>query len=982
MAAQSDVSARRLTVIMFTDIVGFAKKLSDNEAYALELLKTHDALIRVLTAKFDGKVIKLLGDLSIIEFPNAVNAVKCALEIQKRFWNFNRGKTESDSIRIRAGIHMGEVIFRNDDVLGECVTITSRIEALAEPNRICISLDVYDHVKNTIPLRVFKIGKMELKDISKQVEVYEVLNDSIPELSQPSSSAQKALSSQQTTSVVMCEAEELKEAKKIEEIKKRLISDLTKSDEVRKSKIAAHYAKAENYFKSGELEKAEQEIAEIAKLDSRQNSTTERQRKAEEDERAVQNHLNKARELITLEKFDDAEAEVNEIFRLFPLHIGAQQLLMQLEEERYRQEEKKREKQTENIVKHISDEERKIEELLAQSRTLLQEEKFSEATLKLRELFLIDPNHSGARRMQESIRQAEQAKAELLRIQAEHAQEERRLQELAMLKRKVEEQRKRKLSVPQKVNRETRYTKLNYIAMAIITLSAVFFGIPKLMDWIFPKTASLAIMQFTHTSHNAGDLNLSEALPVLLAEDFSRCDNLTVIAPSSSFFYTPDPANLRKIASMLQVEYLLIGIVKESKGRYSISLSLHIPEQEKTLFLGDIEGTLSTLHEMRTSILQKVLANMEINSIIPAITQPSNINAYEKYLKGVCLAQLKLGMQVDSAKTLLLSALEIDTSLGFAYGKLAELELRAFQKTNDRKSLQSAVEYAQHALRCSPGIAPARRILATYYRLSQNYNAALSSITLSLTSLPQNPDCYRELALLSLIAGKYEDAYLYASNVILHDPKNVESHFTLALVQHMKRDYSAAETSYQQAAILGENDSLLTANFVQNLWIGKERYDKAARYCQQMLRKSPNDYRYYYRLGRCNQLSLQISSAQQWLEDGLALTQRIIETNPGDAIAHAYAGLFFTRLGKFSDGETEMNKAMQLDSSSIDVLFRSASLYSIQRNKQKALLALDKALQLQYNFAELLNPDLSFISNEPEFLPTITRKIEGKWQMK
>jgi len=449
MAIPSEMPTRKTAAIMFTDIAGFSKKLAENESRAFELLKTHDALIRVLTAKFDGKVLKSLGDSFIIEFLQAVNAVKCAVEIQKRFWNFNRGKADLDTIRLRAGIHLGEVIIRQGDILGEGITIASRIEALTEPNRICISLDVYDHVKNSLPLHVFDMGALELKDISRKVEVYEVLIDSIPELSQPSPSAKQVSSVQKITIAASREAEELREANRIEETKQRLLNDQTKADEERKKNIAAHYSRAETYFQNGQLKEAEQELAEIAKLDPQQRPPTEQQRQEEESVRVVEGHLSKARASFTEGNLDAAEEEVNEIFRLLPLHVGAQQLLMQIEEERYNQEEKKRIDQTKAVIKQISDEELKVEGLLGKVRTLLQEEKFSEATFVLHELFLIDPNHSGGRRLEETIRQAEQAKAELQRIQADKAHEEQQLQDLAKLQKKVEEQRQRQIvSIP------------------------------------------------------------------------------------------------------------------------------------------------------------------------------------------------------------------------------------------------------------------------------------------------------------------------------------------------------------------------------------------------------------------------------------------------------------------------------------------------------------------------------------------------------
>ncbi len=979
MANPSEMPARKLATIMFTDIAGFSKKLAENEARAFELLKTHDALIRVLTAKFDGKVIKSIGDSFMVEFQSAVNALKCAIEIQKRFWNFNRGKAESDTIRIRVGLHLGEVTIRNDDILGEGIAIASRIEAITEPNRICISAEVYNQVNTILPLRVFKIGAVELKDISKQVEVFEVLIDTIPELAKPSPTALQVSSSQQTAIATKRESEELREAKRIEETKQRLLSDQLKSEEERKKKITIHYTRAEIFFEVGELEKAEQELAEIAKLDPQQRPPTEQQRQGEENERVVQNYLTKARELFTIKELDAAEAEVNEIFRLLPLHVGAQQLLMQIEEERYRQEEKKRVKQTESTVKQITDDERKIEELLEQTRMLLQEEKFSEATFALHDLFLIDPNHSNARRLEESIRQAKQAKAELQRIEAEQSHEEQRLQELAKLQRKVEEQIQRHVHPPVEVDKSSRYKRLLYLAAVVVILAAAFFGVPRILDWTFPKTASIAILRFINAPQDSSDLDLFDALPVLLAEDFAQCEHLTVIAPSSSLLYAPVPEHLRKIASILPAEYLLVGTIQENHGRYTILICLLFPEQQKIAYVGTVEGPLSALSEMRVGILRKVLEKMEIRSSLPEISQPTNTNAFAKYLKGIRLLQRKPGMEYNSARTFLRAAVQIDSSFGLAYAALADLELREVYAANNPQFLRTAAEYAQRALRCSPNIALAYRILSTYYRLSQNYSTALSSITKSMALLPQNPDCYRELTLLALIAGKIEEASLYASNALIYDPKNTESHFTLALVQHIKQDYSAAENSYQKAQMPEENDSLLTANFVQNVWIGKGNYDMVVRYCQQVLRTSPNDYRYYYWIGRTYQLSLQIGTAQRWLEEGLAIANQVIEDDPNDAIAHAYVGLIYSRLGKFSDGEAAMNKAIQLDSGSVEVLFRNADLYSVQRNKQKAVAALDKALHQQYDFAELLNPDLSFIANEPEFHQTVTRKIEGKW---
>ncbi len=982
MTNPSEIRTEKISAIMFTDIAGFSEKLSEDEVRAFDLLKTHDALIRVLTAKFDGKVIKSLGDSFMVEFPSGTNAVKCAVEIQKRFWNFNRGKTESDTIRVRVGIHLSETSVRHGDVLGTDTAIVSRIEAMTEPNRICISLEVYEHIKNALPLRVFKVGLIELKDLSRLVEVYEVLIDSIPELAQPSATAQQVSLSQQNTVAIKREEEEFLEAKRIEETKQRLLGDQAKTEETRKKKIAVHYTRAEIFFEAGALEKAEHELAEIAKLDPQQRPPTERERQEKESEQIIQEHLIKAREFLAIKELDSAETEVNEIFRILPLHVGAQQLLMQIEEERYRKEERKRARQAETSIKQVTEEERKIEALLEQGQTLLQEEKFSEATFVLHDLFLIDPNHSGGRRLEERIRQAEQAKAEFQRINAEQLPEEHHFQELVTLQKKVEDQIQRKIEAPRKIIWKPKSKKPFQIAIVIISVLATIFILVKTIDWLFPKHASIAILRFTNSTSEPNDMDLLDALPILLAEDFARCSHLTVIAPSSSLLNTSDPAHLQKIASNLQVEYLLVGTIQENDGRYSIQLGLLTPDEEKATNIGTVEGTLSTLSEMRTAILQMVLDKTGVRSELPLILQPGNTDALAEYMKGIHLMRQKSGMEVDSARISLQTALQIDPSLCIAYGALADLQIRTFQTMDDPQFLQSATEYAQRALRCSPNNALAYQVLATSNRLSQNYFSALSSINQSMALRPQNPECYRELALLSLIARRFDDAASYASSALHYDPINLESYFTVGLVQQMKQDYFAAENSYQRALPPGDNNSMRMAYYVQNVWIGEGNFDKVIRYCKQMIQVSPDNYRYYYWAGRAYQLSLQISTAQEWLTKGVAIAEQAIDDDPNDAIAHTYAGLIYSRLGKFPEGEAAMNKAMRLDSSSAEVLFRIADLYSIQRNKQKAIASLQKAVHRQYDFAEILNPDLSFIALDPEFLSSVTQKIDGQWPMK
>ncbi len=168
---------RKLSAIMFTDIVGYSKMMGQDETGTLLFLKFHDTLIREEIAKNFGKVIKTVGDSFMADFSSAVNAVRCAVAIQKRFLVHNRATGEGRQIRI--GIHIGDVVLRDNDIYGDGVNIAARLQPIAEPGGICISADVYHHIKNKIEYKAVSLGARELKNISQKIEVYKIVLDSL-----------------------------------------------------------------------------------------------------------------------------------------------------------------------------------------------------------------------------------------------------------------------------------------------------------------------------------------------------------------------------------------------------------------------------------------------------------------------------------------------------------------------------------------------------------------------------------------------------------------------------------------------------------------------------------------------------------------------------------------------------------------------------------------------------------------------------------
>jgi TolB-like protein/Flp pilus assembly protein TadD len=166
---------RQLAAIMFTDMDDFSALAQRNEPLALELLEEHFQLLRPLFPKHDGRELKTIGDAFMAEFASPLQAVRCAIAMQKVLSIQNAASPPERQIKIRIGIHLGDIEHRGGDVFGDGVNIASRIEPLAEPGGICISQQVYDHIQNKIDHPLVSIGKPPLKNIQMPIEIYQVV---------------------------------------------------------------------------------------------------------------------------------------------------------------------------------------------------------------------------------------------------------------------------------------------------------------------------------------------------------------------------------------------------------------------------------------------------------------------------------------------------------------------------------------------------------------------------------------------------------------------------------------------------------------------------------------------------------------------------------------------------------------------------------------------------------------------------------------
>ena len=170
-----DKVTRKLRAILSADVKGYSLLMTDDEAFTVKTLKEYRAVMSDLIGQHTGRVVDDPGDNLLAEFASVVDAVRCAVEIQKVLKENNEKLPTEKRLEFRIGVNIGDVIQDQDRLYGEGVNIAARIEGLAEPGGVCISRNAYDHIRDKLNLGYEYLGEREVKNIKQPVRVYKVL---------------------------------------------------------------------------------------------------------------------------------------------------------------------------------------------------------------------------------------------------------------------------------------------------------------------------------------------------------------------------------------------------------------------------------------------------------------------------------------------------------------------------------------------------------------------------------------------------------------------------------------------------------------------------------------------------------------------------------------------------------------------------------------------------------------------------------------
>jgi len=171
----SDTFQRKLTAILSADVVGYSRLMGEDEAATVKTLETYKGVMFSLIKQHRGRVVDSPGDNLLAEFGSVVDAVQCAVSIQKELHTRNADLPENRRMEFRIGINLGDVIEEEDRIYGDGVNVAARLEALCDPGGICVSKTAFDQIESKLPLGYEYMGEQAVKNIPKPIGAYRVL---------------------------------------------------------------------------------------------------------------------------------------------------------------------------------------------------------------------------------------------------------------------------------------------------------------------------------------------------------------------------------------------------------------------------------------------------------------------------------------------------------------------------------------------------------------------------------------------------------------------------------------------------------------------------------------------------------------------------------------------------------------------------------------------------------------------------------------
>ena len=301
---------RRLATIMMADVAGYSRMMGENEERTVQTLRGHREIFDALLGLHRGRIFNTAGDAILAEFPSAVEAVRCATEIQAALRTRNEHLPEEQRMWFRIGINLGDVIVQGGDLLGDGVNVAARIQTIAEPGGVCISGSVYDQIQNKLSLQFKLMGERSFKNIAQPIRTFSITEADGALM--PAASGHERRKKGKLTAIVMAivvlmaatgsgywvyrnyEAQRAEELRRAVEVEHQAAETKRQADETKRQVDEAQRQAAEVQRKAKEEQLAAEAYQRQAKLEAEAQAAKAALERAEVDKKRLDQELKRA----------------------------------------------------------------------------------------------------------------------------------------------------------------------------------------------------------------------------------------------------------------------------------------------------------------------------------------------------------------------------------------------------------------------------------------------------------------------------------------------------------------------------------------------------------------------------------------------------------------------------------------------------------------------------------------------------------------
>jgi tetratricopeptide (TPR) repeat protein len=528
---------------------------------------------------------------------------------------------------------------------------------------------------------------------------------------------------------------------------------------------------------------------------------------------------------------------------------------------------------------------------------------------------------------------------------------------------------------------------LTIAAVAVLGV-AIWYIVDAIRNSVSPARYSVLVLPASSSSDSSLSV-LADGFAEDLISDMARVPEMRVIAPATAFAFGGTTLSPGQVARALGANYVLSWTIGRAADKVSLQFVFTDTVTGQSAWSGRMQVAEREIPALKPEILRSLASAMKVKLIgndgSPIIANAtSNDAAYGLYTRGRALLRYGDEFAPEEAIALFEQAIQLDPEFGAAHAASGLAHMLAYETSADMPPghITQALADVQKALATGLRSSEVFRAWGLAEQAHGQYLKAIERFEQAVNAAPSDAESQRRLAIAYAATGKLDQSVKAALRSVADDPGNISAHTVLGQMYQFKavhsfdnrEEYQAALRAYEQGLHLAPDKSEYAAAGYSDVIMLLQQSERALNILIDRTSRVRDSYIDEYRLGRVQQSAGKpINEWQQSFIRARDILGTYLASGVNDAIAESYLALVHTRLGAFKDAVAAINRAQKISPSDPDVLYLTARMYTLQKDKTRALDFLRKAIARRFSLVSILDMDFFNLYSEPEFVAALTR---------